>query len=232
MHMYAYIWVSMCVWSAVEKVGEYGQYDQWGLVLQDFIKLHSTQRTIHKPGWKSKFPHLSSIQMSHEKKLITFHYTGCLIRILTMAYYNPSIIGYYNPLYNLNNQGFFIAQMFQAATHICQFYHWNFSGFLYIIFLSRCRSNFQSLNRRNKTQSRRISLNLLSTQKKNRHTLRCFFWPFAWEGRKAACPPPPKKKSIITLNILEDHNFQPISPPCPKLNIIGHHPRCKSQPLV
>ena len=28
-----------------------------------------------------------------------------------MAYFNPHITGYYNPLYNLNNQGFFIAQM-------------------------------------------------------------------------------------------------------------------------
>ena len=40
----------------------------------------------------------------------TFHYTGCLIGILIMVYYNPYIIGQYNPLYNLNNQGFFTAQ--------------------------------------------------------------------------------------------------------------------------
>ena len=35
------------------------------------------------------------------------------IGILIMAYYNPHITGWYNPLYTLNNQGqgFFIAQM-------------------------------------------------------------------------------------------------------------------------
>ena len=46
--------------------------------------------------------------MSHEKTLITFHYTGWFIVILIMVYCNPYIIGLYNPLYNLNNQGFFL----------------------------------------------------------------------------------------------------------------------------
>ena len=32
---------------------------------------------------------------------------GWLIGIITMVYYNPCITGYYNPLYNLNNQVFF-----------------------------------------------------------------------------------------------------------------------------
>ena len=41
----------------------------------------------------------------------TFHYTGWLIGILIMVYYNPYITGEYNPLYNLTNQGFFIAHM-------------------------------------------------------------------------------------------------------------------------
>ena len=46
--------------------------------------------------------------MSHEKNLLTFHhYTGCLIGILIMAYYNPYITGYFNPLYNPTSQGFF-----------------------------------------------------------------------------------------------------------------------------
>ena len=49
--------------------------------------------------------------MSHEKNPPTFHYTGCLIGILTMVYCNPHITGQYNPLYNPNNQGFFIAHM-------------------------------------------------------------------------------------------------------------------------
>ena len=30
--------------------------------------------------------------LSHEKKPLTFHYTGCLIGILIMVYYNPHII--------------------------------------------------------------------------------------------------------------------------------------------
>ena len=30
-------------------------------------------------------------QMSHEKNPLTFHYTGCLIEILIMVYYNPHI---------------------------------------------------------------------------------------------------------------------------------------------
>ena len=46
---------------------------------------------------------------SHEKNppTPTFHYTGCLIGILTMVYCNPYVIGSYNPLYTLNNQGVF-----------------------------------------------------------------------------------------------------------------------------
>ena len=41
------------------------------------------------------------------KKTPTFHCTGWLIGILIMLYYNPYITGQYNPLYTLNNQGFF-----------------------------------------------------------------------------------------------------------------------------
>ena len=37
--------------------------------------------------------------------------SGCLIGILRMICYNPHITGYYNPLYTLNNQVFFIAQV-------------------------------------------------------------------------------------------------------------------------
>ena len=45
--------------------------------------------------------------LSHEKNPPTFHYTGWLIGILIMVYYNPYITGQYNPLYNPANQGFF-----------------------------------------------------------------------------------------------------------------------------
>ena len=41
------------------------------------------------------------------KKNVTFHYTGCFIGIPIMVYYNPHKTGQYNPLYTLNNQGFF-----------------------------------------------------------------------------------------------------------------------------
>lgn len=40
------------------------------------------------------------------KTFMTFHYTGWLISILTMAYYNPNINGYYNPLYTTKKTGF------------------------------------------------------------------------------------------------------------------------------
>ena len=54
--------------------------------------------------------------MSHEKKTPTFHYTGWLIGILLMVYYNAL----YNwvvchPLYNPTNQGFF-----HCSTNVCQ----------------------------------------------------------------------------------------------------------------
>ena len=42
---------------------------------------------------------------------LTIANPGCLIGILTMVYYNPYITGSYNPLYTLNNQVFFIAQL-------------------------------------------------------------------------------------------------------------------------
>ena len=36
-------------------------------------------------------------------------YTGCFIGILIMAFNNSQIAGFCNPLYNLDNQGFFTA---------------------------------------------------------------------------------------------------------------------------
>ncbi len=46
---------------------------------------------------------------------------GCLIGILKMVYYNPNITGQYNPLYTLNNQVFFIAQVASAGR--CQLHN-------------------------------------------------------------------------------------------------------------
>ena len=45
--------------------------------------------------------------VNHEKNPPTFHCTGWFIGILIMVPYNPSIIGWYNPLYTLTNPGFF-----------------------------------------------------------------------------------------------------------------------------
>ena len=47
----------------------------------------------------------------------TFHYTGCLIGILIIAYYNPYITGQHNPLYTLTNHGIF------RGSHASQVYH-------------------------------------------------------------------------------------------------------------
>ena len=38
-----------------------------------------------------------------QKNLLTFHYSGCFIRILILAYCNLSITGQYTPLYNPTN---------------------------------------------------------------------------------------------------------------------------------
>ena len=46
-------------------------------------------------------------QLSHEKNPLNFHYFGCWIGILIMVYKNHHISGSYNPLYILNNKGFF-----------------------------------------------------------------------------------------------------------------------------
>ncbi len=55
--------------------------------------------------------------MSHEKNPLTFHYTGCLIGILIMVYYNPHITGYYNPLYTLNNWWLFSLLIWHLLNH-------------------------------------------------------------------------------------------------------------------
>ncbi len=45
--------------------------------------------------WQPNNPGFGSFpQMSHEKNPPTFHYTGWLIGILIMAYYNPYITSY------------------------------------------------------------------------------------------------------------------------------------------
>ena len=62
------------------------------------------------------------IHVSHEKKPPTFHYTGWLIGILIMVYYNPYITGQYNPLYNPTNQGFFVAHVYVTTVHSLQPY--------------------------------------------------------------------------------------------------------------
>ena len=41
-----------------------------------------------------------------KKKTLSFHFIGCLLGILMMVCYDLYKTGSYNPLYNLNNQGF------------------------------------------------------------------------------------------------------------------------------
>ena len=53
--------------------------------------------------------------VSHEKNPLSFCYTGWIIGILVMVYYNPYITGEYNPLYNPTNQGFFIAHVVSSG---------------------------------------------------------------------------------------------------------------------
>ena len=51
--------------------------------------------------------------MSHGKKTLTFHFAGCVIEILIMAYYNPHMAYEWvvqSPIYP-KQPGFFIAQM-------------------------------------------------------------------------------------------------------------------------
>ena len=52
------------------------------------------------------FPYSMTSKWATFKTLVTFHYTGWVIGILKMAYYNPHITGKYNHLYTANNQGF------------------------------------------------------------------------------------------------------------------------------
>ena len=61
-------------------------------------------------GKRDIFPNMKKREKKtheHEQNPPTFQYTGWLIGILIMVYYNPYITGQYNPLYNPTNQVFF-----------------------------------------------------------------------------------------------------------------------------
>ena len=60
--------------------------------------------------------HIKNLLEPGRKK--SFHYTGCLIEILTMVYYNPHITRQYNSLYAPNNQIFFVAHLVLFSTHL------------------------------------------------------------------------------------------------------------------
>ena len=90
---------------------------QTGFVEGDFLRIgsyriHHHERTTILETIFFCQPSKQHIQevcfcVSHEKTPTTFFYTGWLIGILTMVYYNPYIITGYNPLYNPTNQGIF-----------------------------------------------------------------------------------------------------------------------------
>ena len=60
-----------------------------------FFRFHQNQI----PSWSQETKRYEGVSekcvsnMSHEKNPPTFHYTGWLIGILTMVYYNPNITG-------------------------------------------------------------------------------------------------------------------------------------------
>ena len=57
----------------------------------------------------------AGILLRHEKKTLTFHYTGCLIGILTMVYSIPHITRQYNPLYPKQPGYFFFSTQLSAS---------------------------------------------------------------------------------------------------------------------
>ena len=73
---------------------------------QGYLQDRQNRRT---PGKAKGIQHVS-----HEKNLLTFHSTACLIGILIMVYYNPHIPGYNNPLYQNNQPMFFSLLMYHT----------------------------------------------------------------------------------------------------------------------
>ena len=69
------------------------------------MMLHFFQNAL--PKYKGWFPKGAFIKHPCEGA----GYTGWLIEILVMGYSNPYTTGWYNPLYNLTNQVFFIAHI-------------------------------------------------------------------------------------------------------------------------
>ena len=121
-------------------VGKWNFLPKWSL-LGGHSSIFGRVTTASSSFWKasaSQFWVLASLvpnkvtikcgrHLSHEKrkkKRITFHYTGWLIGILIMVYYNPYIPGEYNPLYNPTNQGLFIAHLGQKLPwkHVCPWF--------------------------------------------------------------------------------------------------------------
>ena len=54
--------------------------------------------------------HLSNVQNPYKFHYTTDWFIG-ILKLFTMVYYNPHITGQHYPLYNLNNQVFFVAHV-------------------------------------------------------------------------------------------------------------------------
>ena len=70
----------------------------------------------HSPSWEGRCSSVLEMpffleKVSNENTRTTGHYTGYLIGIPIVGYNKPYNKGEYNPIYNLNNQAFFIAQL-------------------------------------------------------------------------------------------------------------------------
>ena len=93
----------------------YTSYNYSNIFFKDTLLIHSplslprdvaccTAVPVHLGPFPTHVFRLVRSQLSHEKTLITFHYTGWLIGVLIMVYYNPYITGWYNHQYNPTNQ--------------------------------------------------------------------------------------------------------------------------------
>ena len=65
------------------------------------------RKYLEKQPTSGKWTFNLLIMGATKKTLTTFHYTGCLIGILIMVYYNAYVTGEYNALYTSTNQVFF-----------------------------------------------------------------------------------------------------------------------------
>ena len=102
--------------------------DLWTAVLSYFEKraiLSEEKGETREKGGEKRSCGTQKTSWATKKKpgSLTFHYTACLIGIL--MYCNPYTTGQYNPLYTLNNQGFFHCAVSTVG--------WNISSIIWVM---------------------------------------------------------------------------------------------------